>query len=284
MSEDRTPGLTAEARELWETASAGWVRNADLIDRMSAPVRKWIVDQLDPQPGQTVLELAAGTGDTGFDIARRLGRDGRLISTDISRSMVEAATRRGEAAGITNAEFREMDAQRIDLDDASVDGVVHRYGPMLLPDPGASFSEIRRVLKDSGRYVGVVWAGPDRNPWILMTGMSLMQNGIQPPGDPFGPGGMFSLSDPEVFRQSVADAGFSEVKVETMENPFEFSDFDELWKIPTEIAGPIAVIIAGLEPDQIAAVQKSFRGLAEPFRDGDAYRPPALSVCVVARP
>ncbi len=60
----------------------------------------------------------------------------------------------------------------------------------------------------------------------------------------------FSLADPDDFRQRVADAGFQDVRVEVVVNPFELADFDELWKIPTEIAGPIAVIMKGLEPEQ----------------------------------
>ena len=278
------PPTTAQVGEVWDSAADGWIRNADLIDRMSASVRRWIVDQVDAKPGETILELAAGAGDTGIQIAQTLGDDGRLISSDISPQMMRAAEQRAKKRGVTNAEFRVIDAQRIDLEDASVDAVIHRYGPMLLPDPGASFKEVRRVLRPGGRYVTAVWAGPDRNPWILMSGMSLMQNGIQlPGGDPTGPGGMFSLADADDFRQRVADAGFQDVRVEEVVNPFELADFDELWKIPTEIAGPIAVIMKGLEPEQFERVKNTFKEMAEPFRDGDAYRPPAQSLCVVAR-
>ncbi|MGH2759204.1 MAG: class I SAM-dependent methyltransferase [Actinomycetota bacterium] len=283
MSENRVE-LTARALEEWDKGSAGWIRNADLIDRMSSNVREWMVDRVDPQPGDTVLELACGAGNTGFDVARRLGDTGRLIQTDISPSMVAATTERAKAAGLGNIEFRVMDAQSIDLEDGSADGVIHRYGPMLLPDPDASFREVRRVLRDDGCYVTAVWAGPDRNPWIMAAGMSVIQNGVELPGDPFGPGGMFSLSDPEVFRQRVAAAGFSHVDIELVENPFEFTDFDEFWKQPSEIAGPIANIIAKLPEDRVAAIKQSYRTLSEPFRDGEAYRPPALTVCLVARP
>ncbi len=280
---DNLDALKARAFEEWDTGSGGWIRNADLIDRLSAPIREWIVDRLGPQLGETVLELACGAGNTGFDVARRIGDTGRLIQTDISPAMVEATTQRAKAAGLSNIDFRVMDAQSIELEDGSVDGVVHRYGPMLLPDPDASFHEVRRVLRDGGRYATAVWASPDRNPWVMITGMAVMQNGIELPGDPFGPGGMFSLSDPEVFKQRVADAGFGQVDVELVENPFEFSDFDQFWKQPSEIAGPIAVIIAKQDPDMVAAIKESYRSLAEPFLEGDRYRPPALTVCLSAR-
>jgi hypothetical protein len=153
---------------------------------------------------------------------------------------------------------------------------------MLLPDPDASFAGARRVLREGGRYVTAIWAGPEHNPWVTITGMSVVANGVELHGDPFGPGGMFSLGDPDVFSKRVADAGFSQVDVEVVENPFVMS-FEEFWKQPTEIAGPIAVIIAKLDAEKVAAIKETFRSFAEPFRDGDVYRPPALSICLVAR-
>ena len=84
-----------------------------------------------------VLELAAGVGDTGFEAAAIVGERGRLISTDFSPDMVEAARRRGAALGLRNVHYRVMDAEHIDLDADSVDGVICRFGYMLMPDPAA---------------------------------------------------------------------------------------------------------------------------------------------------
>ena len=77
-----------------------------------------------------------------------------MISTDISPVMVEAARRRG----IPDVEHRVMDMQAIDLPDSSVDGVVSRYGYMLVPDPALALRETRRVLKPGGRLAFATWA------------------------------------------------------------------------------------------------------------------------------
>ena len=106
--------------------------------RASAPVSEWLVDHVDPRPGQTILELAAGPGETGFLAAERVGADGRLISTDLSAGMIDAARRGAEARGLGNVELRVMDAQQIDLPDGSVDGVISRFGVMLMPEPAAA--------------------------------------------------------------------------------------------------------------------------------------------------
>jgi ubiquinone/menaquinone biosynthesis C-methylase UbiE len=91
-----------------------------------------------------VLELAAGAGDTGFAAASDAGR---LLCTDFSPAMLDVARRRAGELGITNVEFRVLDAEHLDLDTASVDGVLCRLGYMLVADPAAALAETRRVLR-----------------------------------------------------------------------------------------------------------------------------------------
>lgn len=278
---------TAAARQNWEIAAAGWERHADLVARTSASILRWLVDHLDPQPGETFLELAAGPGDTGFEIAQRIAPDGHLISTDLAAGMVQAARRRAAAEGITNAEFREMDAQHIDLPDASVDGVVHRFGPMLLPDPAASAREVRRVLREGGRYAAASWGTMERNPLFPLLGRTMAELGHVPPPPPdedgTGPGGMASMSDPTKVRALLSDAGFTDVTIEDVVPEFEYRGFDELWALPSELAGPIGQIIKRLETAEVDRVKDAFRKAADPFRDGDVYRFPAVAVCFLAR-
>src|SRR5262245_57312285 len=111
--------------------AAGWERRRAVIERFSRPVLEWLVRELAPQPGETVLELAAGPGDTGFAAAARLGDAGRLISSDFSPEMTEVARRRGAELGLTNVEYRTMDAEHIELGDDAVDGAICRFGLML---------------------------------------------------------------------------------------------------------------------------------------------------------
>ena len=282
-----TDDATAAARQNWDTASAGWERNADLVWRTSSTVSDWLIDHLGPRSGETFLELAAGPGDTGLEIARRIAPDGHLFSTDLAPGMVAAAKRRAESAGITNAEFREMDAQRIELPDASVDGVVHRFGPMLLPDPLASAREVRRVLRDHGRYAAASWGPTDRNPAFPLMGRTMVQLGFLPPPPPgddgTGPGGMASMADPAKVRSLLTEAGFTDVTIEEVEAPFNFQGFEELWLFPSELAGPIGQVIKGLSDDDRTRVKDAIAAAAEPFRDGEVYRFPAVAVCFFAR-
>src|SRR5215213_6185099 len=142
--------------------AAGWEGHRARVWDASRAVSEWLVDALDPQPGETVLELAAGIGDTGFAAARRLGAEGRLITTDFSEAMVDGARRRAREVGASNAEFRTLDAERTDLDDGSVHGVLCRWGYMLMGDRAAALAETRRVLVDGGRVPLSAWGDPQR--------------------------------------------------------------------------------------------------------------------------
>ena len=135
-----------DSLDAWDRFSGNWDEEHDFLWEHTRPVSERLVERLDPRPGDTVLELAAGTGDTGFLVGERVGDQGQVISTDFAPGMVEVARRRGGELGLANVEFRVLDAERMDLDDSSVDGVVARFGYMLMADPEAAFAETRRVL------------------------------------------------------------------------------------------------------------------------------------------
>ncbi|MGI9316535.1 MAG: class I SAM-dependent methyltransferase, partial [bacterium] len=149
------------SKNVWEKMAEGWDVNREYMWETSKPVGEWLVEKLAPRDGQTLLELAAGVGDTGFVAAGLIGAEGCLISTDFAPSMVDGARRRADELGITNAEFRVMDAENMDLYTESVDGVLCRWGYMLMSDPGAAFKETRRVLRPGGRLCFSVFAGPE---------------------------------------------------------------------------------------------------------------------------
>src|SRR3954451_4004315 len=105
------------------------------------PVSQWMVDAIDPQPGHRVLELAAGSGDTGFLVAELIAPGGTLICSDASEGMLGGARARAEELGAHHVEFRALNAESIALPTASLDAVLCRWGYMLLADPAAALGE-----------------------------------------------------------------------------------------------------------------------------------------------
>src|SRR5215208_3019413 len=182
--------------DIWEQMATAWDADRSWVWESSRPVGEWLVEALDPRPGETMLELAAGVGDTGIAVASRLGPSGKLISTDFSSHMVDAARRRAEELGASNADFRTMDAERMDLPDDSVDGVVCRWGYMLMADPAGALAETRRVLRPGGRVAFSVWGDPASNPWASVPAQVLVEYTSGEPPDPYAPG-IFAMASEE---------------------------------------------------------------------------------------
>ncbi len=202
----------AASREAWEQAAAGWGRVADRVRDWAIELSATMVDALALQPGQRVLELAAGPGDTGFMAAELVAPGGTLICSDGAEAMLEVARQRAAAQGISNVEFRQLELEWIDLPTADVDAVLCRWGIMLVVDSEAAAHEIRRVLKPGGRAALAVWDQPARNPWTTIAGDALIELGFAEPPDPDEPG-MFKLAGDGVLRELLESAGLVDVKV-----------------------------------------------------------------------
>ena len=147
-----------------------------------------MIDHTAPQAGQTVLDLAAGIGDTGFLAAELIEPGGTLITSDVVPEMLSAAQRRAEALGIRNVRFKQIDAsQPIDLEAASIDVVLCRWGYMLMDDPETALRETRRVLRPGGRVALAAWTGAEDNPWSALPIELLLDRGLIDPIEPAGP-------------------------------------------------------------------------------------------------
>ena len=267
--------------DTWEAMAPGWSRRRQWIWEVSRKVGEALVAKLEPKPGQTILELAAGLGDTGFAAARELGDDGRLISTDFSPQMVDGARKRAQELGLTNVEHHVMDAEHMDqLGDGSVDGVLCRWGYMLMADPKAALRETRRVLRDSGRLCFSVWGAAEQNPWAAVAGRTLVQRGHTPmpePGDP----GIFSMGDPDRIRELVADAGFAEPEIAGMAIEWRFDDADEYWRFLNELSGGVALVVEKLPSDERQAVREQIDEAAASFEHDGGLTFPGVCLNVV---
>lgn len=266
-----------------DRVAAAWERYRDRLFQWSAPLSTWMVNTVDPKPGQTVLEVAAGPGETGFLAAERLGPEGKLISTDLNEAMVDAARRGAETRRLTNVECRVMDGQQMDLPDDSVDGVLSRFAIMLMPEPDRAVAEIRRVLRPGGRLAYGVWGPFDRNGWLTHLVGALLQHGVAPPGDPFGPGGPFSLPDAQKNRELATGAGFTDVEVVEFEGTMEYADLDDYFTVQTAVSGPVSGLVAAMSEDEKAQIKETLAEMTASFRtDTGGYRFPTLSLGVTA--
>jgi ubiquinone/menaquinone biosynthesis C-methylase UbiE len=262
--------------DVWQRMAEGWDRDRRWIWDSSRSVSEWMLEALDPQAGETILELAAGTGETGFAAASALGERGRLISTDFAPKMVEAARSESERLGLTNVDHRQLDAQEMDLEDDSVDGVLCRWGYMLTADPQAALRETRRVLRDGGKLALSVWGAPQDNPWASIPSRLLQeQTGASPP-DPTAPG-IFAMADPDRTRSLLDGAGFEVRRMENVGMTWRLDDLDAYWSFLTRQVGMLAVTIAALAEGDQRALRGRLQEAVEPYRTNGGYALPGVT-------
>ena len=268
--------------ERWERGAAGWSRRADAIQEFGMRVSVWMVEQLDLQPGQQVLELAAGPGDTGFLAAELVRPGGTLISSDGADAMLGVALGRARDLGVTNVEFKRLQLDWIDLPAASVDAVLCRWGMMFALDPAAALQDARRVLRPGGRIALAVWDLPERNPWATIPTRALVELGHVEPPDPSAPG-MFTLADRARLQQLLESAGFVEALVEPVELSRSETDVAAFLEDTLDLSRPFADVRERLSDEQWKAVELKVASLAEPFTMPDGtLRFPASSLAAAA--
>jgi SAM-dependent methyltransferase len=255
-----------------------WEAGRELLWRSTAPVSEWLVDHLDPQPGQVVLDLAAGTGETGFLALERM-EGGRLISSDREPGMVEAAERLAVDRGLHRVEFRVLDGDRFELADASVDGVLCRFGYILKGDPPPMLLEIRRVLRHGGKLVFAVWAARERNAWMTVPADVMVERGHLPPQSE-AEVRLSARRNPEAIRSLLAGLHFTVFDLEEMKVAYRFVDADELWFFVSELRGPVALALADLPEDERSAIRAEIESRAT--RVGDGFELAGVSLNVAA--
>jgi ubiquinone/menaquinone biosynthesis C-methylase UbiE len=252
----------------WEEAASGWVARQETLRELSAPVSHWMIDAVDPQPGQRVLELAAGLGETGFLAAELVAPVGGLITSDQADAMLDGARKRAGELGLTNVEFQVLNAEWIDLPVASVDVVMCRWGYMLMADPLAALIETRRVLRPEGNVALAVWDALEHNPWALLPATELLERGLIQPPSPGTPG-PFALGEKQRVRDLLERAGFVDVWVQALDLTQRSASFDELWETTLDIARSFHDAVLARPESEIAEIRASLAERFKPFTASD---------------
>jgi ubiquinone/menaquinone biosynthesis C-methylase UbiE len=266
---------------VWEAMAPGWDERHAYLEEVARPVTDKMLELLDPSPGDGILELAAGTGVAGFSAAAFVGPTGRVIVSDFADAMVEVASRRAKELGLDNVECRVLDAERLDLTDGSVDGVLCRWGYMLMADPAAALRETHRVLRPGGRLACAVFAAPEQNPWAALPSRVLQERGHIPPPEAGAPG-ILALADSDRLRRLFTEAGFAEPAIEAVPFGFRFAGIDDYWEFLNDAAGAIAMVLGRLDQDERERIRGEIAAQLGPFGSSGEIDLPATSLVASA--
>ena len=227
-----------------------------------------IIRLLKPKDDDTVLDVAAGTGEPGLTIASML-KSGKVISTDLAEGMLEVARENAAKRGIHNFETRACDVCELPFPDNAFDAVSCRFGFMFFPDMLLAAQEMVRVLKPGGRIATSVWNVPEKNFWVTAI-MNTINKNMQLPPPPVGAPGMFRCAAngfiADVFRQ----AGLKNITEKEVNGSLHSGTADVYWNMMTEIGAPIVAALSKADDDLKEKIKNEVFALVnQKFTEGD---------------
>lgn len=266
-------------REQWNKDGAAWRRWNPFLDRWYGEATRQMLDLARIQPGQRILDIAAGAGEPAVSAAQRVGPGGYVLATDISEGIVALALEVARERGFEQIETRAMDGEKPDVPDASFDAALCRLGLMYMPHPVTALREWRRALGTNGRVAVVVFSTPDRNPWGAVPA-SIIRRRAQLPPPAAGQPGPFSLGAPGVLEGLFRDAGFAEPEVRAVPAPHRAASAAEYVRVAREAFGGFNAMMAQLPSHERESAWKEVEASMRSFESPAGFEAPGE--CLVA--
>ena len=214
-------------REGWDSVAEGWKEWWEPIEKGAQKLSQRLIELAEIKPGQRVLDVATGIGEPSITAAKVVGTGGHVLATDISRQMLAIAKKRATFLRLQDIiEFKESDAEILDLANSSFDAALCRWGLMLFPNLDVAIGKIYSSLVSGGRFAAAVWADATKVPIISLATRTIgsqIQMSAPPPGVP----NPFSLADTNKLENSLAGAGFRDIHIDTVIVTFEFESGED---------------------------------------------------------
>jgi SAM-dependent methyltransferase len=172
------------------------------------------------RPRDRVLDIGCGAGQTTRDAAS-MASQGRVLGIDTAEPVLREARRLTRAAGLHNVDYVCGDAARPPFPHDAIDVAISRFGTMFFADPVAAFTDIRCVLRPTGRLVMMVWQAADRNAWAVAIHRALVDDDTALPPPASGPSA-FALGDAHTVERVLGAAGFVDVALAEVRAPVHY--------------------------------------------------------------
>jgi SAM-dependent methyltransferase len=255
----------------------GWDRAVTAYEALWEPVLRRCAGQalalLAPRPGERALDVACGAGAVTLRLAEAVGPDGAVIGVDLSGEMARRTAGRAAERGLSNVTTARMDAERLDIADASQDIVTCVLGLMYPADPPAALREMWRVLRPGGRCVAAVWGRRDRCGWREV--FPIVDARVASEVCPL----FFALGGDGALTGAMAAAGFTNLHEQRTAETLRWPDGDAACTAMLA-GGPAALAYSRFDPATRAAVDAEYLASLAAYREGDAYAVPGEFVFV----
>jgi len=268
-------------RQQWESAATAWDRWGPLLSEWLGPATERMLDMVDVGEGSHVLDVAAGAGEQTMAVARRIGKTGHVLATDISPSILEYAEAMARKADLNNVGVRELDGECLtDLEANLYDAVISRVGLIYFPDQQKALRGMKHTLKENGKVGAIVYSTPDRNAFFSDP-VSIIRRRANLPPPLLGQPGPFSLGGEGVLKKAFSDAGFRNIEVEVVEAPVRLKTAADCLRFEKESFGALHQMLASLTAQEQSEAWDEVGEKLREFENGDGFEGPCEFVIAV---
>jgi SAM-dependent methyltransferase len=254
-----------------------WMELQTLLDRQLAPLGARAIAALSARPGEHVLDVGCGCGDTSLALARAVAPGGTVTGLDLSAPMLELA--RIRAGGFDNVSFVQADVQ-IARFAVPFDAVFSRFGVMFFEDPAAAFANIATAMQTGGRLAFVCWRAMAENVWMTLPLQAGLRHVPAPQADDPDAPGPFAFARAERVRGILEAAGFTNIVVAPHDVPIGGFDLETAAQLSLRV-GPLGRLLREA-PEQRDAVTESVREVLAGYVTADGMMMPSASWIVTA--
>lgn len=247
--------------------------------RQLAPFHSFMLDRLNPQPGEQVLDVATGPGEPAMSIAAKVAPEGHVTGVDLSPSMVKVAKKNAAKRMLKNIDFLTMDAEKLRLPSEHYDTATSCFGFQIITNPDAAIAELFRILKPGGRAALTVWSKGDKTPALnVIIGPMLEhaepdENGYLP--TPYELGGQGELAG------KLEKQGFTDTEETRTTNFYSAKSPDEYLDMMLN-GTPLGHSLSEESPRiQKKILEKAHKNL-KPYKGANGLRIPAECVLIIA--
>jgi SAM-dependent methyltransferase len=244
----------------------GWDLAVDDYNRHWVPLLRTcsehVIALADPRPGESVLDVATGTGVAAFLAAERVGPTGRVLATDLSQNMVDAVAAQAAARAVAQLECERVDAEDLSYAAGSFDVATCVLGLMYPADPQHAIEQMARVLKPGGRAAACVWGRRDRCGWREI--FPIIDARVESDVCPL----FFALGGLGALDYAFERAGFVDRREERISQSLHWRDADDACAAMLP-GGPVALPYSKMTAGQRADVERDFIESIAPYRNAD---------------